>query len=172
MSFFRRLMCIKRVPLEAGRRPVRHQLVCFAVPTSRVELVGKAVRARHLADSFISRRRCARSTNSCPGPGSSAARLDSEPSRGAEAAHPEGDGALAACVAAGHAGAASRAPWLLLTVVVTLGCPRVNDVARLQVCYLWFIYLMSYCVPGSTVRRLLAWRPGMPAPHRARRGCC
>ena len=27
MSFFRRLMCIERVPLEAGRRPVRHQIV-------------------------------------------------------------------------------------------------------------------------------------------------
>jgi hypothetical protein len=26
------------------------------------------------------------------------------------------------------------APWLLLTVVVTLGCQRVNEVARLQVC--------------------------------------
>ena len=52
------------------------------------------------------------------------------------------------CVAAGHAGAASRSPRLLLTVVVTLGCLRVNEVARLQVCYLWFNYLMSYGVPG------------------------
>jgi hypothetical protein len=58
------------------------------------------------------------------------------------------DGALAACVAAGHAGAASRSPRLLLTVVVTLGCLRVNEVARLQVCYLWFNYLMSDSVPG------------------------
>ena len=48
-------------------------------------------------------------------------------------------------MAAGHAGATSRAPWLLLTVVVKLGC---NEVARLQVCYLWFNYLMSYGVPG------------------------
>ncbi len=58
------------------------------------------------------------------------------------------DGALAACLAAGHAGAASRSPRLLLTAVVTLGCLRVNEVARLQVCYLWFNYLMSYGVPG------------------------
>jgi hypothetical protein len=58
------------------------------------------------------------------------------------------DGAPAACVAAGHAGTASRSPRLLLTVVVTLGCLRVNEVARLQVCYLWFNYLMSYGVPG------------------------
>jgi hypothetical protein len=86
------------------------------------------------AASFTFRRRCARPTNSRPGPGSSAARLDSEPPRGAEAAHPEGDGALAACVAAGHAGAASRSPWLLLTAVVTLGCLRISEVARLQVC--------------------------------------
>jgi hypothetical protein len=100
------------------------------------------------AASFIFRCRCVRSTNSRPSPGSSAARLDSEPSRGAQAAHPEGDGALAACVAAGHAGAASRAPWLLMTVVVTLGCLRVNEVAWLQVCDLWFNFLMSYGVPG------------------------
>jgi hypothetical protein len=58
------------------------------------------------------------------------------------------NGALAACVAAGHAGAASRAPRLLLTVVVTLGCLRVNEVARLQVCYRWFNYLMLYGAPG------------------------
>jgi hypothetical protein len=74
--------------------------------------------------------------------------LDSEPSRGAEAAHPEGDGALVACVAAGHAGAVSRLPRRLLTVVVTLGSLRVNEVARLQVCDLWFDYLMSCGVPG------------------------
>ena len=51
-------------------------------------------------------------------------------------------------MAAGHAGAASRAPWLLLTVVATLACLRVNEVARLQVCDLWFDYLMSCGVPG------------------------
>jgi hypothetical protein len=33
-------------------------------------------------------------------------------------------------------------------VVVTLGCLRVNEVARLQVCDQWFDYLMSYGVPG------------------------
>jgi hypothetical protein len=36
-------------------------------------------------------------------------------------------------VAAGHAGAASRSPRLLLKVVVTLGCLRVNEIVRLQV---------------------------------------
>ena len=36
----------------------------------------------------------------------------------------------------------------LLTVVANLACLRVNEVARLQVCNLWFDYLMSYGVPG------------------------
>jgi hypothetical protein len=40
----------------------------------------------------------------------------------------------------------SRSPLLLLTVVVTLGCLRVNEVALLQV--LWFNYLTSYGVSG------------------------
>jgi hypothetical protein len=35
-----------------------------------------------------------------------------------------------------------------LTAVATLGCLRVNEVARLQVCDLWFDYLMAYGVPG------------------------
>jgi hypothetical protein len=35
----------------------------------------------------------------------------------------------------------------LLTLVATLGCLVVNEVARLQVCDLWFDYLMSYGVP-------------------------
>jgi hypothetical protein len=39
----------------------------------------------------------------------------------------------------------------LLTVVATLACLRVNEVARLQVCDLWFDYLMSYGVPGLPV---------------------
>ncbi len=36
----------------------------------------------------------------------------------------------------------------LLTVVATLACMRVNEVARLQVCDLWFDYLASYGVSG------------------------
>ena len=36
----------------------------------------------------------------------------------------------------------------LLTVVATLAGLRVNEVARLQVCDLWFDYLTSYGVPG------------------------
>jgi hypothetical protein len=38
----------------------------------------------------------------------------------------------------------------MLTVVATLGsrCMRVNEVARLQVCDLWFCYMMSYGMPG------------------------
>jgi hypothetical protein len=35
----------------------------------------------------------------------------------------------------------------LLTVVATLACLRVNEVARLQVCDLWFDHLTSYRVP-------------------------
>ncbi len=36
----------------------------------------------------------------------------------------------------------------LLTVVATMACLRVNEVARLQVCDLWFDYLVSYGLPG------------------------
>ncbi len=36
----------------------------------------------------------------------------------------------------------------LLTVVATLACMRVNEVARLQVYGLWFDHLASYGVPG------------------------
>jgi hypothetical protein len=36
----------------------------------------------------------------------------------------------------------------LLTAVATLACLRVNEVARLQVCDLWFDYLASYGIPG------------------------
>jgi hypothetical protein len=36
----------------------------------------------------------------------------------------------------------------LLTVVATLACMLVNEVARLQVCDLWFDYLASYGVPS------------------------
>jgi hypothetical protein len=36
----------------------------------------------------------------------------------------------------------------LLTVVATLACMRVNEVACLQVCDLWFDHLASYGVPG------------------------
>jgi len=36
----------------------------------------------------------------------------------------------------------------LLTAVATLACMRVNEVARLQVCDLWFDYLASYGIPG------------------------
>jgi hypothetical protein len=40
----------------------------------------------------------------------------------------------------------------LLTVVATLGCMRVNEAAQLQVCDLWFDYLMSYGCPASRGR--------------------
>jgi hypothetical protein len=36
----------------------------------------------------------------------------------------------------------------LLTAVATLACMRVNEVARLQVCDLWFDYLASYGIPS------------------------
>ena len=42
--------------------------------------------------------------------------------------------------------AANRAR--LLTALATLACLRVNEVARLQVCDLWFDYLTAYGVPG------------------------
>ena len=36
----------------------------------------------------------------------------------------------------------------LLTALATIACQRVNEVARLQVCDLWFDYHASYGVPG------------------------
>jgi hypothetical protein len=36
----------------------------------------------------------------------------------------------------------------LMTALATIACLRVNEVARLQVCDLWFDYLTSYGVPG------------------------
>ncbi len=74
-------------------------------------------------------------------------------------------------MAAGHAGAASRAPWLRLTVIVTLGCLRVNEVAQLQVCYLWFNYLMSYGVYPASRGRAEEWHAAqgpIPAFGRSR----
>ena len=74
------------------------------------------------------------------------ARLHSEaaPAGGAEAANPEGNGALASGLAAVHAQRASG----LLTAVATMACLRASEVAHLQVCYQWFDHLMSYGVPG------------------------
>ncbi len=55
-------------------RALTWDLVRFDVPTSQVELVWKAVQARNpgRAASFTFRRRCARSTDSRPGPRCSA----------------------------------------------------------------------------------------------------
>jgi hypothetical protein len=182
-------------------------LVCFAVPTSPVELVWKAVRARHPGRQFhlpppmcevnqfspwsrklsgsarfgaipwrrscpSRRRRCAgclrggrarrrrivRAVVAADG-GCHTGLPASQRRRAVAGVRPvvhlpevvpctRLDGALAACVAAGHSGAASHSPRLLLTAVVTLGCLLVNEVARLQVSSLWFIYLRSYLVPG------------------------
>ena len=54
---------------------------------------------------------------------------------------------MAAGLAAVHA---QQHQTRLLTAgtVATMACLQVSEVARLQVCYLWFDHLMSYGVPG------------------------
>ncbi len=48
----------------------------------------------------------------------------------------------------------------LLTVLATLACMLVNEVARLQVCDVWFDYLASYgapCLEGTCLVHI-DWR--------------
>jgi hypothetical protein len=143
-------------------------LVCFAVPTSQVELVWKAVQARHRqfhlpppmceANQFLSWSKMLGSIRGRP----AALKLPIQKAtvHWLLAWRPE-------------TLAAHRAR--LLTVVATLACLRVNEVAQLQVCDLWFDYLTSYGVPcfEGTDRQSQAWvarlRPGGPAEAGQRR---
>ena len=116
-------------------------LVCFAVPTSQVELVWKAVQARHRRFHL-------------PPPMSEANQfslwskmLGSIRGRPVALKLPIQKATVRWLLAwRPDSLAAHRAR--LLTVVATLACLRVNEVARLQVCDLWFDYLTSYGVPG------------------------
>jgi hypothetical protein len=118
-------------------------LVCFAVPSSQVELAWKAVQARHRrfhlpppmseANQFSLWSKMLGSIRGRP----VALKLPIQKAtvRWLLAWRPS---TLAAYCAR------------MLTVVATLGsrCMRVNEVARLQVCYRWFNYLMLYGAPG------------------------
>ena len=116
-------------------------LVCFAVPSSQVEMVWKAVQARHrqfqlLPPLFEVNQYSAWvwMLGSVRGrPTSLKLPIQKATIRWLLAWRP--------ATMAGH-----RAR--LLTCVATLACMRVNEVCRLQVCDLWFDYLTSYGVPG------------------------
>ncbi len=116
-------------------------MVCFAVPSSQIELVWKSVQARHLqfqlrqplceANQYSSWVKMLGSIRGRP----LALKLPIQKTtvRWLLAWRPT-------------ALAAQRAR--LLTAVATLACMRVNEVARLQVCDLWFDYLASYGISG------------------------
>jgi hypothetical protein len=116
-------------------------LVCFAVPTSQVELVWKAVQARH-RQFHLPPPLCEANQFS-----SWAKMLGAIRGRPVALKLPIQKATVRWLLAWRPATlAAHRAR--LLTAVATLGCLRVNEVARLQVCDLWFDYLMAYGVPG------------------------
>ena len=116
-------------------------LVCFAVPSSQVELVWKAVQARHRlfqlrvplceTNQYSSWVRMLGSVRGRPT--SLKLPIQKETVRWLLAWRPS-------------TLAAHRAR--LLTVVATLACLRVSEVAQLQVCDLWFDYLSEYGVSG------------------------
>ncbi len=116
---------ILRMPLDT-LKAVTWDMVCFAVPSSQIELVSRVL-ARRGTGSFSPASRSVRPTGTRCG---SRRWLDSRSAVGFEAADPEGHGALAAYMAVHGAGGAPGAP---LTSVATLACMRVNEVARLQV---------------------------------------
>jgi hypothetical protein len=116
-------------------------LVCFAMPTSQVELVWKAVQARqrqfHLPPPMCEANQFSWWSKM----------LGSIRGRPVELKLPIQKATVRwLLVWRPDTLAAHRAR--LLTVVVTLAYLRVNEVARLQVCDLWFDYLMSYGVSG------------------------
>jgi hypothetical protein len=116
-------------------------LVCFAVPTSQVELVWKAVQARH-RQFHLPPPLCEANQFS-----SWAKMLGAIRGRPVALKLPIQKATVRWLLAWRPATlAAHRAR--LLTAVATLGCLRVNEVARLLVCDLWFDYLMAYGVPG------------------------
>jgi len=116
-------------------------MVCFAVPSSQIELVWKSVQARHRHFQL-------------PAPlcefnqyASWVKLLGSVRGRPVALKLPIQKATVRWLLAWRPTSlAAHRAR--LLTVVATLACMRVNEVARLQVCYLWFDHLASYGMPG------------------------
>jgi hypothetical protein len=116
-------------------------LVCFAVPSSQIELVWKSVQARH-RQFQLRQPLCEANQYS-----SWVKMLGSIRGRPLALKLPIQKATVRWLLAwRPTALAAHRAR--LLTAVATLACMRVNEVARLQVCDLWFDYLASYGIPG------------------------
>ncbi len=116
-------------------------LVCFAVPSSQIELVWKSVQARHRqsqlrpplceANQYASWVKMLGSVRGRP----MALKLPIQK-------------ATVRWLLAWRPTTLAAHRARLLTVVATLACMWVNEVARLQVCNLWFDHLASYGVPG------------------------
>ena len=116
-------------------------MVCFAVPSSQIELVWKSVQARH-RQFQLRQPLCEANQYS-----SWVKMLGSIRGRPLALKLPIQKATVRWLLAwRPTALAAHRAR--LLTAVATLACMRVNEVARLQVCDLWFDYLASYGIPG------------------------
>jgi hypothetical protein len=130
------------VPLET-LKALTWDLVCFAVPTSKVELVWKAVQAWHPGRQFP-----------FPPPMCEVNQFSSwSKMLGSIRGHPVAlklpiQKATVHWLLAWRPSTLAAYRARLMTVVATLGCMRVNEVARLQVCDLWFDSLMSYGMSG------------------------
>jgi len=116
-------------------------MVCFAVPSSQVEMVWRAVQARHRQYQL---RPPLHEANEYA---SWAKMLGSIRGRPLKLKYPIQKGTVRWLLAwRPDTLAAHRAR--LLTTVATLACLRVNEVALLQVCDLWFDHLTGYGIPG------------------------
>jgi len=116
-------------------------MVCFAVPSSQIELVWKSVQARH-RQFQLRQPLCEANQYS-----SWVKMLGSIRGRPLALKLPIQKATVRWLLAWRPTTlAAHRAR--LLTAVATLACMRVNEVARLQVCDLWFDYLASYGFPS------------------------
>ena len=116
-------------------------MVCFAVPSSQIELVWRAIQARHRQFQL-------RQPLSEMNQYSSWVRMiGSVRGRPLQLKYPIQQHTVRWLLAwRPESLAAHRAR--LLTAVATLACLRVNEVALLQVCDVWFDHLTGYGVPG------------------------
>ena len=116
-------------------------LVCFHVPSSQIEMVWKAVQARHRLFQ-LRQPLCEANQYS-----SWVRMLGSIRGRPIALKLPIQKGTVKWLLAwRPNSLDAHRAR--LMTALATIACLRVNEVARLQVCDLWFDYLTAYGVPG------------------------
>lgn len=116
-------------------------LVCFAVPTSQIELVWKAVQARH-------RQLHLRPPMTDIGQSTRWSRMLGMIRGRPAALKLPIQKATVRWLLAWRPASFVEHRARLLTVVATLACLRVSEVTRLQVCDLWFDHLMAYGVPG------------------------